>query len=770
MKIAHRIKIVGVVQGVGFRPFVYRLATNLNLFGYVVNKGGAEVEIFIEGEKRNVEKFTELLEKEKPPPAIFEEISISNEEPKGFTEFKILKSKHDFDKRSMIPPDIGICDNCLSEIRSPSSRFYKYHWNSCAWCGPRFSMMYSVPYDRENTSMEDFPLCKDCECDYKDVSNLRRFHAQGISCPVCGPKTIVIKNDGTIVKTEEDPVDFSAKMLLEGKILAIKGVGGYHIASIASDDKVVRKLRKIKNRPSQPFAIMAKDIETVKTIAYLDEIGEKIILSPQRPILILPKRDSSKVSELVAPGLSTIGIMLPYTGFQHLLLEKIPDGFLIMTSGNIHGRPMCKDLECALNELGSIVDFIIEHERKIVHRVDDSVIRFTDGEPVFLRRSRGYAPLWISSPFELKEIVALGAELQTAGAVSFENKIIPTQFIGDLDDIGTLEDLERELEWFIKTYEIKPKAIAIDMHPLYKNRKLAHKLKSIYGAEIIEVQHHHSHLASLMVEQGYKIDEKAVGIAIDGIGYSPNGEIWGGEALIASYEGFYKLGGIMPFCLSGGDSASVYPVKSLISILSSVLDEEELIEVLRRRELLASLPYGEEEARITYTLSRNGKCFKCSSIGRVIDAISVLLKASYLRSYEGEPAIKLEALADKAKKGAELNAPIVSNDGMFFINTTELILNIIDHLDSVDSSELALGSLIALGRAFGHIAVEAIKGKRNLRGEILVSGGASVNTYLIRGIKEEARVRNIDVKINRKLPPGDGGIAVGQIAVASSKI
>ncbi|MEM1633431.1 MAG: carbamoyltransferase HypF [Sulfolobales archaeon] len=766
-----RIRISGIVQGVGFRPFIYRIASKNNLKGYVVNKGGAEVEIFVEGDDKDIESFLRSLEVEKPPPAFYEEVIVEEETPRGYRDFSILKSIHDKDIRSMIPPDIGVCHYCASEILESGTRFSGYYWNSCAWCGPRYSMMYRTPYDRENTSMARYKLCSDCERDYKDPENLRRFHAQGISCSRCGPRTYVYTSKGEKINIRESEIiDFISREILRGSIVAVKGVGGYHIAALASRDDVVLELRRRKRRPYKPFALMVRDLEVAEKIVFLNDRARELLQSPQKPILVLPKKRSSLVSEYVAPGLSSLGIMLPYTGFQILLMRSIPEGFLIMTSGNSHGRPMCTNLECVLRELSSIVDYIVEHDREIVHRVDDSVIRFTDGEPVFLRRSRGYAPTWIRTSLRIRDLVAVGAELQVAGAVGFDDKIIPTQFIGDLDDPGNLEDLERELKWLLETYDLRPEAVALDMHPGYHSRDIARKISREYNAKLVEVQHHHAHIASLMIEERYELDERAIGIAIDGTGYGVDGGIWGGEILIAGYREFKRVGSLRSFNLPGGDSSAIYPVKTLIALMTGLgYSWDEIHRILNRNRLIESLPHGVQEAEITHVLSSRGMGVKTSSMGRVLDAFSALLGVCSLRTYEGEPPIRLEAEADRAEK--VLEEPyirIFSSDGLLVVDIRDLLEWVLDKIEREERSSIALAILKSLGSSLARIAIDSMRGLRISRNEILVSGGAAVNSYIIRGIREIASEEDVMVRINRSVPPGDGGIGVGQIAVASA--
>ncbi len=758
---ALRIRLIGIVQGVGLRPFVYRLAVAKGIYGYVRNMGGSEVEIFAEGDESALKSFLEGLASEKPPSARFEQIFIQELEPRGYGDFKILRSDPNFDERSIIPPDFAICSACAGEIFDRKSRFFEYHWNSCAFCGPRFSMLYRLPYDRENTSMVQFPLCSECFRDYSDPGNFRRFHAQGISCPRCGPKTFVYSITGEKLEVD-DPVEFAAKKIVEGRILAIKGIGGYHIACLASDDSVVMELRSRKKRERKPFAVMARDYSIVEKIACPPPKARELLESPERPIVVMPKK--ATISELVAPGLSTVGVMLPYSAFQILLLLRIPDGFLIMTSGNVHGKPMCTELDEVFSQLSGIVDYVVEHERPIVHRVDDSVIRFSDGELVFLRRSRGFAPEWIRICRSVAEGIALGGELQTAGAVSFEDKVVLTQFIGDMDEIENLEFMKRELEWLIGEYRIRPEFIAIDMHPLYHSRKL---LKEFDGAEVIEVQHHHAHAVAAIAELGLSPDSKALAITIDGTGYGDDGGIWGGELLVSSWRDYERVGSFRPFNLPGGDSAARFPVKCLVALMASLgFGHSEVMELLSKRNLLNSLPYGLQEAEITYTLARKGKGAITTSLGRILDAFSALLGVCIERTYEGEPPMKLEALADSGKD-LGLTPELCTKDRII-IDVGKLLEWAME--TEARKEDIAKTVLQGIGRSLGLAALEAMKCRSLDYGNVIVTGGASVNSHIVRGIKEILSPEEVKVVLPRKTPPGDGGIALGQILVASSTL
>jgi hydrogenase maturation protein HypF len=768
--IALRLRVCGVVQGVGFRPFIYRVAARAGVKGYVRNLGGSEVEIYVEGSVDSVRRFVTLLYTEKPPPADIEEVELEKVEPKGLKGFEIARSSKEVSRRSMIPPDIGLCRYCAEEILDPSSRFHYYYWNSCAWCGPRFSMMYRVPYDRENTSMRAYSLCSDCRREYEDPENIRRFHAQGISCPRCGPRTHVYTMDGKRLDVAEDEiVRWTAERIEEGYIVAIKGVGGFHLAALASDDDVVAKLRRRKGRPTKPFALMALDCDTASRLVELTPHACQVLESPERPILLLPRKASAPVSDLVAPGLDTLGIMLPYTGFQLLLLREVRDRFLIMTSGNRTGYPMCTSLECVLKMLRGIADYVVAHDREIVHRVDDSVLRYTDGELVLLRRARGYAPRWIRVRMKLPEAVAVGADLQNAGAVSFEDRIVPTQFIGDMDEPGQLEDLERELQWFLKVYELRPRFVALDMHPLYHSRRLGVKLADELGADVVEVQHHHAHAASAMAEHGVEPGEQRVVVTIDGTGYGLDGTAWGGEVLIASYEGFKRVGSLYPFRLPGGDRAVVYVVRCLIGLMRAAgLDEEYVVSILRSRGLLRGLPHGEKEARIAYILAGREDQPLTTSMGRTLDAVAALLGVELVRRYEGEPAMKLEAAAHGGRD-LGYTPPVIGMDGRLVVDTRDLVRWVISALEEgVAVADIAMTVQKGLGRALGLIASRYAS--RMESNTVLASGGASVNTFIVQGMREVLREHDLRLELQHKLPPGDGGIAVGQLVVAAAKL
>ncbi len=730
---AVRIVIKGLVQGVGFRPDVARIAKSLGVKGYVKNVSGGSVEIWAEGER--VEEFVSAI-KSIPRPAIVEEVELEYVRPKGFTKFLIAPSEG-AGARSQIPPDLAVCESCLKEVLNPFSRRFRYPLNSCAKCGPRFSMLYTLPYDRENTSMREFPLCAECEREYSDPKD-RRYHAQGISCSKCGPRVKLLDSDGKTVIVR-DPLEEASKLIDEGFIVAIKGMGGYHLAVKATEDEPVRELRRRKNRPRKPFALMALNVNVAEEI--VEVIDASLLKSPESPIVLLPKKKPSPLSDLVAPSHELIGVMLAYTPMHYLVLMNTKDKFSIMTSANPTGKPTCITKECVLSM--GVADYVLDHDREIVHRVDDSVVRYTDGEVTFLRRSRGYAPRWIEVPWRLSEGISFGAELQNAGAISFENKVVLTQYIGDTDELETLEFLESELKWFADQYNIKASFVAADLHPRYNSKLLAERWSEELGAELILVQHHHAHLVSAAGSWG---EEEGIGVAVDGTGYGVDGAVWGGEVLEFNRENFKRICHLKYFPLPGGDRAAKYPARIALAMLNEV---NALSEDLFK-ELASKLPGGELEANVA--LRQRG--VRTSSTGRILDAISTILSISWERSYEGEPAMLLEATSFGGEVIERLD--LVKGDE---VDVYELMLWVVENRNKYKVRDLAYTTLFNLGYNLGLCMKDSDLPK-------FVSGGAAVNDVLVKGIRSAAG----EVKLPKGVPPGDGGIAFGQALVASKRL
>ncbi len=737
------------------------------------NLGGAEVEIHVEGPRENIEKFFKLFWKTKPDCIVVEKVVVRRCRPLNLSDFYIEKSGREATARSVVPPDFSVCEECLREVLDPSNwRRYRYAFNSCVFCGPRFSMMYDNPWDRENTAMRDFPLCEHCLREYTDPTNIRRFHAQGISCKLCGPRLWLCDKDGNLIETK-DPISEVAKLIDEGHIVAIKGLGGFHIACLATDDDVVLRLRRRKRRPEQPFAVMVLDLDTAEKLVHVDDEARIVLTSFRKPILLLPMREDAPISRYVAPGLAHLGIFLPYTSLHYLILRELRDHFAIMTSGNVHGKPMCTKNEQALRELRDIVDYFLLHDRDIVNRVDDSVVRFTAGRLVLLRRARGYAPYWIRTPISTERtIVCLGALLQNAGALMFEDKVVLTQYIGDCDDLDTLLELEHYIKVLARMYrlELKGALFVCDLHPKYETTLLAQRLAEENEGELLQVQHHWAHIASAMASLGVHPDEEVIGVAIDGVGYGLDGHVWGCEIMYVTYRDMRRVGHLKYVKMLGGDLATYYPVRMLISYLMDILEPRDIVKILRERGLVDGLRYGEEELDLVLSQYESERVLT-SSIGRLLDSVSALLRICLRRTYEGEPAIKLEARAFRAyfrKMKPELLELEIRGGDPYIIDPSkmfEYLLNI-DYRDEHKVEKAALDVLFSIGYAIGML-VKKVR-KRNIR-KVIVSGGAAVNEFIIRGIISALEGADLQVLLPRDVPANDGGIALGQAVIAAAQ-
>lgn len=761
--IAVHLVVRGLVQGVGFRPFIYRIASRLGLAGFVRNIGGSEVEIWIEGRRPAVEDFLELLYSEKPPPADIEDVYLSFESPKGYSFFAIDKSSEDYYTESMIPPDFAVCEECLREVLDPINRRYRYPFNSCAWCGPRYSMMYRVPYDRENTAMSKYKLCEECEREYEDPDNIRRFHAQGISCPRDGPTLQLLDGNFNVVECE-DPIREAARLVDEGYIVAVKGIGGYHIAALATDDDVVLKLRERKKRPRKPFAIMGLNTDVIKKLVYVTKEDEELLRSPKAPILLLPKKPDSPVSKYVSPGLSHEGVFIAYTPLHYLLLMETHDKFLVMTSGNISGEPMCTDEECAKHKLSKIADFFLVHDRPIVNRVDDSVVRKTGQNYVILRRSRGYAPMWITLKQELNgEYIAFGGDITSAGAVGFKNRVVLTPFVGDLDSLSAQRDLLNYLEFLAKTYRIGSRTkpfVVVDVHPRLYSRRLGAEYAKSKQYPIIEVQHHYAHVLSATVDN--ELSGNVVGIALDGVGWGLDGTIWGGEVLFFDTEsyGFKRLGSLEQLPITS-DRDVVKPLRIVVSYLTKKGFELSEISKLLQLGRIENV----DDLLAAHILVRSGKYTPASSTGRLLDMVAAILEPRITRTYEGEPAIWLEAKAFQGSRLLAIDCFKVVQDGDIMRLTYDEAVNMVIELRSrYPVEDLAKSFLYWLGFGIGELVQRAIKGLRV--DYVVLSGGAAVNEFIYRGLVS-ALGDELKPLLPHRVPPNDGGLALGQVVAAS---
>jgi hydrogenase maturation protein HypF len=752
-----KLCVSGIVQGVGFRPFVYRIAVANNLSGYVLNRGDAGVEILIEGDLHQIEHFMQELTAKKPPLAQIENIERTNlSGMHEYTNFTIQKSSQKAElSGSIIPPDIATCNQCLEELRNPTNPRFEYFFITCTDCGPRFTIINKLPYDRENTTMREFPLCGLCQKEYLDPLN-RRFHAQTVACPTCGPKAYLTTNYGEPINTE-DPVREAGKLLSKGKILAVKGYGGFHLASSVTLEQPLQRLREAKHRREKPFAIMAKNIATSNTFAQVNEKEEKLLASPSRPIVLLNKSSKYWLSPLVAPHLHNIGVMLPYTGLHYMLFDQVPDQAFVMTSANPANQPIVKDNKEAIEILGNTVDYFLFHNRQIAHRCDDSVMRVHKTRQVFLRRSRGYAP----APIKLKNesklcALGLGGELNNTSCILLENKAFISQHIGDVENIETQRFLQEATEHLQRLINATPQVVACDMHPKFNTTLLAQDISKTSNIELIKVQHHHAHSAALLAEHGLN---EIIAITCDGYGYGTDGTAWGGEIIYSTLgsQEFERLAHLEAQPLIGGDLASRYPIRLAAGMLKKKgkIIEKWLIQNSQH------LPYGEKEAKLIIDQLNSGiGIISTSSCGRVLDAISAILGICYKRTYEGEPAMKLESTALEGNDVLNIR-PRIEDD---ILDTSDLLETIFDNIGRVSASDLAYSAHAYLAGGLAELAIQAANAK-NVK-NIGFSGGAACNQILSKLLRKNVEKTGLRFFVHEAIPAGDGGVSFGQTVVA----
>ncbi|EMR74064.1 (NiFe) hydrogenase maturation protein HypF [Thermoplasmatales archaeon SCGC AB-539-N05] len=761
------IKVTGIVQGIGFRPFVYRIATENKLTGYVLNVGDAGVHIVIEGTKNRVKCFLDDLEKKKPPLAWLDKIKVDfGDKEFGFTSFNIKRSNDEKSSRgSVIPPDISICDECLREITSKNARRYDYFFTTCTNCGPRYTTIVDLPYDRIRTSMNEFPMCERCKKEYSDPSD-RRFHAQTIACPICGPKAFLTDNKGNIAGRDKsaDAIRHAGRLLVAGKIVAIKGNGGFHVGCSARDDVAILRLRKTWERIAQPFALMARDIDAVKSFARVSLAEEKLLKSYVRPIVVLNKKKvfGKQFSSLISPNLHNVGVMLPYTGLHYLLFQGNDALAFVMTSANAPGDPMIIDNDEAIRKLADVVDYFLFYNRRIVQRCDDSVVKFVAGKSTLLRRSRGYVPTPIHLSFTSKKcVLALGPDLGATSCVLIDNKAFLSQHIGNTNKHDTLQFLRRASEHLLKLTNAKPDVMACDLHPEFETTHLARKLGEEMGIPVIQVQHHHAHLAALLGEYASEPDDEIIGIAADGIGYGNDGTMWGGEILRCSFKDSQRVMHFEEQPMIGGDLATRYPLRMLTGILGNKVEGFEDFLFTKSD----NFPHKETEINLILQQLKDDKFVKTSSCGRVLDAVSALLGVCYERTYEGEPAMKLESAAVGGKDVLEIE-PHVGNN---VISTTNLLQTIWENRSkSYSVKDLAFSAHTYIARSLARAAIDAADSSSiELIG---FSGGCAYNEFLLAMIKKEVESHGFTFLQHRALPSGDGGISIGQALVASSKL
>jgi hydrogenase maturation protein HypF len=752
------VLVHGIVQGVGFRPFVYRTAVKHGLSGYVRNRRDSLVEILLKGEQESIESFLEDLKGEAPPAADIHRVEVYPAEEAAeeaiASSFTILGSSPEASASgSIIPADISICPECERELRDPRDRRFRYFFITCTNCGPRFTIIESTPYDRENTTMRLFPPCEECLREYRDHLD-RRFHAQTVACPRCGPSVRLLDPDGRALRCDE-PIEEAGKLISQGCIVAVKGNGGYHLAASTLVDEPLKRLRSVKERLQKPFALMARSLEAVKGFAEVSELEERLLTSPAHPIVLLRKSQGYYLSDLVAPGLDTVGVMLPYTGLHILLFDRVGDPAFVMTSANKADEPIIKDDDVAVKVLRGVVDYLLIHDRPIAHRCDDSVVKVVEGRVSYIRRSRGYAPKPIMIPSSGGDpTLALGAELNVTSCILFDGKAFLSQHIGDVETLETLGFLEEATRHLMRLVRCKPERIACDLHPRFNTTRLAEKLSEEFNIPLYRIQHHHAHAAKLMAEHG--LDE-VVCIVCDGFGYGLDGGAWGGEILYSNGPEFERLAHLEEHPMIGGDLATLHPLRMTASILYDAPGFQDWLQ-----ERAGNLPHGAAEAELILREAERRRGIATSSCGRILDAAAALLDVAYSRTYEGEPAMKLEAAAYGGKPIQGLN-PIIEGNRIL---TKPLLEHLYESLGRERVRDLAYSAHIYLARG---LALQAIREAERLQvRHIGFTGGVAYNRWIARELSRILEKNGYNLLLQKEAPCGDGGISLGQAYAASS--
>ncbi|MGQ9462806.1 MAG: carbamoyltransferase HypF [Candidatus Fervidibacter sp.] len=771
MKHRLRITVTGIVQGVGFRPFVWRLAHQLGLTGFVFNDPNGVV-IEVEGDKETLNAFVRSLKTNAPPLAVIDNILWEEISPNGDADFKIVESRHDAERVVLISPDVATCDDCLRELFDPNDRRYRYPFLNCTNCGPRFTIIVDVPYDRERTTMAVFKMCQDCEREYHDPAD-RRFHAQPTACPICGPTVrLLVKNDEgswSEVCQGDEAIKETAERLLKGQIVAIKGLGGYHIACDATNENAVKRLRESKHREFKPFALMVPDLDFARKLVFMNPEEEATLTSWRRPIVLMKRRPNAPVAESVAPIHRDLGIMLPYTPLHHLLMSEVKQT-LVMTSGNLSDEPIAYKDDDAFKRLGSMVDAFLVHNREIHIRCDDSVTRVVNGKELLIRRSRGYAPQPISLPFESpKPILAVGSMLKNTFALCRGRYAFVSHHIGDLDNYAAYKAFLEGIEHFKKLFAIEPEIVAYDLHPDYPSTRFAFDYSSANDLPAIGVQHHHAHITAVMAEYGLK--GQVIGVAYDGTGFGTDGTIWGGEILLATYGQFKRAAHLEYVPMPGGESAVREAWRMAVSWLKQTFGEE-----AERLQLGIKERVGENRWRKLWNLLRSDLPQpKTSSVGRLFDAVSSLLGICDFGAYEGHPAIWLEMEAAQwvGKYGENFSEPPfafeVTDTSPIVLKPTPVIKSIVDGLRRNEPIEkLAAQFHAALVDATVRACIKIRE--RTKTNDVVLSGGVMQNALMLNWLIALLEREGFSVFVPTKLPPNDGGICFGQAAVAIASI
>jgi hydrogenase maturation protein HypF len=774
------IRVYGTVQGVGFRPTVYRIAKACGLRGEVCNDGEG-VLIRVCGSEASLEEFVQRLQQECPPLAKIHKLTRTRCESEfTFNDFVISSSINSTVKTEIVP-DAATCPQCKAEIFDPFSRWFRYPFTNCTHCGPRLSIIRAIPYDRKNTSMAAFTMCPDCAKEYKDVKN-RRFHAQPIACHVCGPNSDLERADSKPITASMfsmlDDVDAVCTLLQKGEIVAIKGLSGIHLACDATQEIAVQKLRQRKRRYDKPFALMARDIAVIEEYCTLNTQERELLESPTAPIVLLQQRDkSSIIAPSVAPRQNTLGFMLPYTPLHHLILKRM-NRPIVLTSGNLSDEPQCIDNDEAREKLGKIADYFLLHDREIVNRVDDSVVRVIRDKVQTVRRARGYAPAPINLPLgfhKTPQILAMGGELKNTFCLLRDGQAFISQHLGDLENAAAFQAYQDALNLYLNLFEHRPEAIAIDLHPEYLSTKLGKELAANFSVQLYRIQHHHAHVAACMAENGIPLDSPPVlGIALDGLGYGEDGTLWGGEFLLADYRSFKRLATFKPVAMIGGLQAIKEPWRNTYAQLISAFSWEDLKNKYCGLELLKFLQQKPLNL-INQIIAKKINSPLTSSVGRLFDAVAAAIGICRQEcSYEGQAAIEMEAIAEQSILNSYKETLIYPFD-----------INIYDNIYCIDSHRMWQALLddlqqqiiqsIMAAKFHQSLAISIVKmvqrlSRENDINQVALTGGVFQNCILLEQVTTRLEALGFKVLTHSLVPTNDGGLSLGQAAIASARL
>ena len=757
MVVRKQIAVSGIVQGVGFRPYVYRLAKERQLSGSVRNTA-AGVVIEVQGVGEAVDDFLVRLPVQSPPLARITAVSVRDLPCNGDRRFEIVATDGQEGVRTLISPDVAICADCLRELFDPGDRRYKYPFINCTNCGPRFTIVRGIPYDRPLTSMAAFTMCPHCRREYEDPGD-RRFHAQPNACWECGPQVELWDGSGTKIAAE-DPVGAAAEQLKHGAVVAIKGLGGFHLAVDATNSGAVERLRERKGRVDKPFAVMVPSLEAAEEFCELDQAARRALSSTQRPIVLLRTKDPCAIAGAVAPCNRELGLFLPYTPLHYLLLAEGKFSALVMTSGNRSEEPIAIDNAEAVERLGGLADFFLVHNREILLRCDDSVVRVSGGRVRQIRRSRGYVPVPVFLAQDVPSVLAVGGELKNTICLTKGRHAFLSQHVGDLENLQAFRFFGEAIEHLERVLEIQPQAVAHDLHPDYFSTRWAQQQKSLRS---VEVQHHHAHIASCMAEN--QLEGRVLGIALDGAGYGTDGCIWGGELLLADYQGFERAGHLEYIPMPGGEAAVREPWRMAVSYLYRHFGRGFL-------DLQISFVHQLDRGKVNLLLgamNRKVNSPLTSSCGRLFDAVAALAGIRQKVNYEAQAAIELEMAMDPGAAPTGYKLEIKQEDGQLVLSTRLLFAELLADLQkstpaAIISARFHRGLVDALGRA------AEVLGRRTQLTRVCLSGGSLHNRFLLEQLQAALRGQGFEVFTHAEVPAGDGGLSLGQAVVAAARL